>query len=193
MDRLRLTGESPAVQLFVAPRQRFGRDRLIDAADATTLGKLATDEESRKLLLELVNGFTVNTSGVEQDVTVTPPGASLLNIYARLPTPQGDEDRRNADFFSSRGLKFTGTHQSSKGIEIPNEMLYFNGRVGIFDGTLKNVEGVKAMLKGSGYSPVLATMPDGSVPRHGAGVVQRLRRQHLRTVQRGHLHHHRRP
>jgi hypothetical protein len=99
--------------------------------------------------------------GPDEHLAIIEPDAlSYLRISRDLPLPPGAEDHRADAYFRTRfytGMRISKTHQ----LRNPLEFLYFDFAIVMLTGTLDDVAGVRGLLRGSGYEPVIVGMPGG--------------------------------
>jgi hypothetical protein len=111
----------------------------------------------------------------EGNVAIIDPDAlSYLRISRDLPLPLGVDDHRADAYFRTR--LYTGTRLSkTHGVLNPREFLYFNYAIAMIVGTLDDASGVRAIMGGSGFEPVIVRMPDGRGKAIGTVMVNEFR------------------
>ncbi len=148
--------------------ERLSRDRHVGMTDAFQIVLSAANvDEGRRALAEIL--------AREENVAIADPDAlSYLRVNRDIPLPPGVENHRADAYFRTRfytGTRLSKTHR----IENPREFLYFNYAIGMLTGTLDDVPAVRHQIRGSGYEPVLAVMPDGREKAIGTVMVNQFR------------------
>jgi hypothetical protein len=147
---------------------RLRRDGHIGMTDAFHIVLAAANEDDGRRALAEVLARDENVALIDADAL------SYLRVSRDVPLPPGVENHRADNYFRTRfytGTRMSKTHR----VENPREFLYFNYAIGMLVGTLDGVSAVNEQMQGSGYQPVIVSMPDGREKAIGTIMVNEFR------------------
>lgn len=148
--------------------ERLSRDRHIGMTAAfQVVLSAANADEGRRAIAEIL-ARDENVEMIDADAL------SYLRVSRDVPLPPGVENHRADAYFRNRfytGTRLSKTHR----VENPREFLYFNYAIGMIAGTLDDVPAVSEQMRGSGYEPVIVTMPNGGKKAIGTVMINEFR------------------